>query len=129
MAREKRNIHSHNIHARVVRKFGEVVPAQVSSSSSDGVSKLLVPTESTVPMRRMPDQFGEFSKSISPGRVETDALRNFQMGDSTPQESQTCSSMEALQPRDVADSVLYTLRTPVHVEVHDILLRPYNQPS
>jgi len=30
---------------------------------------------------------------------------------------------------DIAEAVIYTLSTPPHVEVHDILLRPIDQPD
>ncbi|CAL1260836.1 unnamed protein product [Larinioides sclopetarius] len=67
--------------------------------------------------------------SISPGIIETEALEVFLKNDPTRKASDFYSSMQALQPKDIADSVLYILEAPQHVEVHDVLLRPYDQSS
>jgi NADP-dependent 3-hydroxy acid dehydrogenase YdfG len=34
-----------------------------------------------------------------------------------------------LDPEDVADAVFYALTAPPHVEIHDIQLRPIDQPD
>ncbi|CAL1260855.1 unnamed protein product [Larinioides sclopetarius] len=65
--------------------------------------------------------------SISPGMVETEFFDHFLKNDPTRKASDLFSSMKALQSDDIAESVLYILRAPPHVEVHDILLRPYDQ--
>ena len=35
--------------------------------------------------------------------------------------------MERLQSEDIANAILYTLQTPAHVNVNEILLRPTTQ--
>ncbi|GBN87059.1 Dehydrogenase/reductase SDR family member 11 [Araneus ventricosus] len=65
--------------------------------------------------------------SISPGMVETEFFDHFLKNDPTRKASDLFSSMKALQSDDIAESVLYILRAPPHVEVHDILVRPYDQ--
>ncbi len=53
---------------------------------------------------------------VAPGMVETPFF------DDKP-------SIEALQPEDVANAVLFALSQPRHVDVNEILLRPTAQPS
>ncbi|GIY02772.1 hypothetical protein CEXT_477651 [Caerostris extrusa] len=65
--------------------------------------------------------------SISPGMVETEFFDHYLKNDPTRKASDIFSSMKALQAKDIADSVLYILSAPPHVEVHDILLRPLDQ--
>ncbi|GIY15750.1 hypothetical protein CDAR_266971 [Caerostris darwini] len=65
--------------------------------------------------------------SVSPGMVTTEFLGNFLKDDSTRKASDFYDSIETLQPKDIADSVLYILSVPPHVEVHDIIIRPYGQ--
>ncbi|GIY02418.1 hypothetical protein CEXT_428191 [Caerostris extrusa] len=65
--------------------------------------------------------------SVSPGMVTTEFLGNFLKDDSTRKASDFYDSIETLQPKDIADSVLYILSVPLHVEVHDIIIRPYGQ--
>ncbi|GBN82221.1 Dehydrogenase/reductase SDR family member 11, partial [Araneus ventricosus] len=65
--------------------------------------------------------------SISPGMVQTEFFDHFLKNDPTRKASDLFSSMKALQSDDIAESVLYILRAPPHVEVHDILVRPYDQ--
>lgn len=63
---------------------------------------------------------------ISPGVVETefDIVQNF--GDEAAAKRRY-SSMNCLQPEDVADAVVWAVSAPDHVDVHDILMRPVAQ--
>jgi NADP-dependent 3-hydroxy acid dehydrogenase YdfG len=36
-------------------------------------------------------------------------------------------NMERLQSEDIANAILYTIQTPIHVNVNEILLRPTTQ--
>ena len=63
---------------------------------------------------------------ISPGFVETGFAAHWHHGDEQPA-SQTYSRFPVLQAVDIADAVAWTLATPQHVQVHDILLRPTRQ--
>ncbi|KAF8765105.1 Dehydrogenase/reductase SDR family member 11 like protein [Argiope bruennichi] len=67
--------------------------------------------------------------SISPGMVETEFFDHFLKNDPTRKASDIFSSMKALQSSDIADTVVYILGAPPHVEVHDIMLRPFDQTS
>ncbi|GBM76163.1 Dehydrogenase/reductase SDR family member 11 [Araneus ventricosus] len=64
---------------------------------------------------------------ISPGLVQTEGLDMFRNNDPAHKSSDTISSTKILQAQDIAESVLHILRAPPQVEVHDILLRPYDQ--
>ncbi|GFT92051.1 hypothetical protein NPIL_676911 [Nephila pilipes] len=65
--------------------------------------------------------------SISPGMVETEFFDHYLKNDPTRNAKDIFKSMQALQAKDIADSVLYIMGTPPHVEVHDILMRPLEQ--
>ena len=60
-------------------------------------------------------------QSISPGLVETEFLsRTFD-----PETARAMyGSVECLQPKDIAETVIYILQAPPHVEVNDIILQP-----
>lgn len=64
---------------------------------------------------------------VSPGDTET-AFVERMYGGRKPAED-PARAYRQLDARDVADAVLYILRTPPHVEVHDVLIRPTGQPD
>lgn len=60
-------------------------------------------------------------QSISPGLVETEFLsRTFD----AEVAKAIYGSVESLQPKDIAESVIYILQAPPHVEINDIILQP-----
>lgn len=63
--------------------------------------------------------------SISPGFVETEFAEKYHRSEETA--SAIYSRYKTLEAGDVADSVLYALSTPGHVQVHDLLMRPTRQ--
>lgn len=63
--------------------------------------------------------------SLSPGYVETEFAEKFYQSAEKAQE--TYSRFPILQPEDIAEAVGYILTQPLHVQVHDILLRPLKQ--
>ncbi|XP_064618799.1 dehydrogenase/reductase SDR family member 11-like [Lineus longissimus] len=65
--------------------------------------------------------------SISPGLVETAFFEVLFDGDQKKIES-LYKRVTPLQPSDVADALLYALSAPARVQVHDILIRPTDQP-
>lgn len=65
--------------------------------------------------------------AISPGFVETEFAEHFH--DSADKAREIYSQFPVLQGEDVAESVLYALSQPPHVQVHDILMRPTRQSS
>ncbi|KAF8765100.1 Dehydrogenase/reductase SDR family member 11 like protein [Argiope bruennichi] len=65
--------------------------------------------------------------SVSPGLVETEAIDIFRSKDPVEKAADAISAMKILQVQDIAESVLHILRSPQHVEVHDIMIRCYDQ--
>ena len=65
--------------------------------------------------------------AISPGFVETEFAANFH-GD--PKAADTAyGRFPVLQPEDIAESVAWVLGAPPHMQVHDVLIRPRDQPT
>jgi NADP-dependent 3-hydroxy acid dehydrogenase YdfG len=65
--------------------------------------------------------------AISPGFVETEFAEVY-TGDPEAARA-TYSRFVVLQPEDIADMVAYALAAPPHVQIHDLLVRPTQQPS
>ena len=65
--------------------------------------------------------------SISPGFVETEFAFNFTGSEEAA--TKTYSQFEVLKSEDVASAVLYAISRPPHMQVHDLLVRPTDQPS
>jgi NADP-dependent 3-hydroxy acid dehydrogenase YdfG len=65
--------------------------------------------------------------AVSPGFVETEFAEVYH--GSTEAAEQTYGRFQVLQPQDVAAAVLYAIEAPPHVAVHDILMRPTEQPT
>ena len=66
--------------------------------------------------------------AISPGFVETEFARVYHGGNPEKAE-QTYRRYPCLQPEDIAGAVAYVLAAPGHVQVHDMLIRPTQQPD
>ena len=64
---------------------------------------------------------------ISPGFVETGFAEHFHK--SADKARETYSQFKVLESEDVAEGVVYMLACPDHVQVHDILMRPTDQPA
>lgn len=62
--------------------------------------------------------------SISPGIVETKFLERTY--DETAAQT-WYGSIKCLQPKDIADAVIYILQSPPHVDVNDIIVQPVEQ--
>lgn len=65
--------------------------------------------------------------AISPGFVETEFTALFHRSEEKAKEVH--SSYPVLQSADVASAVRYALSAPAHMQVHDILIRPTDQPT
>ena len=65
--------------------------------------------------------------AISPGYVETGFAAQYSK--SEERAAETYARFPCLQPDDVAEALLYLLAQPAHVQVHDILMRPTQQPT
>ncbi|HJK93920.1 MAG TPA: SDR family NAD(P)-dependent oxidoreductase [Polyangiaceae bacterium LLY-WYZ-15_(1-7)] len=65
--------------------------------------------------------------AISPGFVETEFAEVY--SGSKEKARETYSRFEVLQPEDVAAAIVYALGAPARVQVHDVLMRPTDQPS
>jgi NADP-dependent 3-hydroxy acid dehydrogenase YdfG len=64
---------------------------------------------------------------VSPGDTDTEFVERMFRGKRAAAEADP--AYRQLDARDVAEAVLYILRTPPHVDVHDLLLRPVGQPD
>jgi 17beta-estradiol 17-dehydrogenase / 3beta-hydroxysteroid 3-dehydrogenase len=64
---------------------------------------------------------------ICPGYVETGFAEHYFK--SAEKARETYSRFKVLEPVDVAEAVISMLACPPHVQVHDILLRPTDQPT
>nr|QYV43146.1 FOLD4 [Colaphellus bowringi] len=63
--------------------------------------------------------------SISPGAVGTEFVSQLELDD----DSQLAKAFEfVLKPEDVADAVLYVLSTAPHVQIHELTIKPVNEP-
>lgn len=65
--------------------------------------------------------------SISPGFVETEFAEKY--SGSKELAKQTYSRFKVLESQDIAEQVLFLLNSPQHVEIHDLLVRPTEQPT
>jgi NADP-dependent 3-hydroxy acid dehydrogenase YdfG len=65
--------------------------------------------------------------AISPGFVETGFAEHYHK--SAAKARETYAQFTVLTPDDIAEAVVYMMACPDHVQVHDILLRPTEQPS
>ncbi|MDP6946737.1 MAG: SDR family NAD(P)-dependent oxidoreductase [Myxococcota bacterium] len=65
--------------------------------------------------------------AISPGFVETEFAQVY-TGDAEAARA-TYSRFPVLQAADIADMVVYALASPPHMQIHDMLVRPTEQPS
>ncbi len=65
--------------------------------------------------------------AVSPGFVETEFAEVYH--DSAEAARETYGRFKVLEARDVASTVLHALEAPAHVAIHDVLVRPTEQPS
>jgi len=65
--------------------------------------------------------------AISPGFVETEFAAHYNKSEQAAQE--IYARFACLQPSDIAEAVRWVLAAPPHVQTHDILLRPRDQPN
>ncbi|GIY02424.1 hypothetical protein CEXT_428231 [Caerostris extrusa] len=64
--------------------------------------------------------------SLSPGLVDTEFFNNYFKEDPSVISSGLFGNIKALETKDMADSVIHILKAPPHVEIHDIIVRPYD---
>jgi NADP-dependent 3-hydroxy acid dehydrogenase YdfG len=62
---------------------------------------------------------------VSPGYVETEFAQVF--SGSAEAAAKQYSRVKVLEPRDVANAILWIVTQPAHVQVHDVLMRPTAQ--
>ena len=65
--------------------------------------------------------------AVSPGYVETEFAAAYHKSEETA--AKTYSRFPVLQSEDIAEAVVYVLSQPAHVQVHDVLMRPTQQPT
>ena len=65
--------------------------------------------------------------ALSPGFVETGFAAHYHQSEERAQ--QTYSRYKVLEAVDMAETVVYMLSCPAHMQVHDVLIRPTEQPN
>ena len=65
--------------------------------------------------------------ALSPGFVETEFAEHYSK--SAEKAKETYSRFKVLEADDMANSVVFMLSAPAHMQVHDMLVRPTEQPS
>jgi NADP-dependent 3-hydroxy acid dehydrogenase YdfG len=65
--------------------------------------------------------------AISPGFVETGFAANYHQSERAAEK--TYGRFKVIQPHEIADAVEYVLSQPPHVQIHDIMMRPTQQPT
>nr|CAD7423474.1 unnamed protein product [Timema monikensis] len=65
--------------------------------------------------------------SISPGVVDTEIFEVIDPMDGKERKEQLLQNNPFLNSKDISDAVLYTLGTPPHVQVHEIIIRPVGE--
>jgi len=120
------NIDGHIIHINSIN--GHIVP-NFPGLSLYPASKHAV-TALTETLRQELNQIGSKIKitSVSPGAVATEIAKNnhFLINEETIEltKNRFRTPAKALEPEDLADSIVYVLSTPPHVQVHELFIRP-----
>ena len=65
--------------------------------------------------------------AISPGFVETEFSEKYNKSKDVAK--QVYSRYKVMEAKDIAEQVLFLLQTPPHMEIHDVLSRPTQQPN
>jgi NADP-dependent 3-hydroxy acid dehydrogenase YdfG len=65
--------------------------------------------------------------AVSPGFVETEFAERYFGSEEAAQ--RIYGRFKVLEPNDVAEAVCWLLARPPHLQVHDILMRPLEQPT
>lgn len=65
--------------------------------------------------------------AISPGYVETGFAAAYHKSEEAA--AKTYGRFPVLQSEDIAEAVVYVITQPAHVQVHDVLMRPTEQPT
>jgi len=119
---ERRGVAGHVVH--VSSMAGHRVPgieSAVYSATKFAVRALTEGMRQELRARRSPIRVS----AVSPGYVDTEFAEVF--AGSPEAARKGTPSIKMLEARDVADAILWILRQPPHVQVHDVLLRPTEQ--
>jgi 17beta-estradiol 17-dehydrogenase / 3beta-hydroxysteroid 3-dehydrogenase len=119
---ERRGVAGHVVH--VSSMAGHRVPSPDSglySASKFAVRSLTEGLRQELRARKSPIRV----TAVSPGHVNTEFADVFTGRPGAEQE--IASRLRILDPRDVAEAILWAVTRPPHVEVHDVLVRPTAQ--
>ncbi|KAK4880619.1 hypothetical protein RN001_008765 [Aquatica leii] len=122
---KKNNVDGHIVHINSVAGHQASAITSMYSASKFAVTSL---TES-LRQQLVLDRSKIKVTSISPGLVSTNIVVSALSSSESPYPDITSrtSKLPALQAEDVAESVLYTLSTPPHVQVHELLIKPVGE--
>ncbi|RZC38502.1 dehydrogenase/reductase SDR family member 11 [Asbolus verrucosus] len=116
------DVDGHIVHVNSVA--GHKVPAfpgiNVYPASKHAVTAL------TETLRQELNQIGAKIKitSVSPGSVATEIANHFVLDEKL---IESFKDMPILKAEDVAESILYVLSTPPHVQVHELIIKPVGE--
>jgi len=119
---ERRGVAGHVVH--VSSMAGHRIPgpdAGVYAATKFAVRALTEGLRQELRARKSPIRV----TAISPGYVETEFAEIFSGRPGA--DAALAARLRTLEPRDVAEAVLWVVTRPAHVQVHDVLLRPTEQ--
>ncbi|KAJ3660791.1 hypothetical protein Zmor_005222 [Zophobas morio] len=113
-------VHINSVVGHKVPEFGD---ANVYPASKYAVTAL------TETLRQELNHLGLKIKitSVSPGAVATEFLEAAGWASDDPKMKEIISKFPFLKAQDIADSVLYVLATPPHVQVHELMIKPIGE--
>ena len=119
---ERRGVAGHVVH--VSSMAGHRIPgpdAGVYAATKFAVRALTEGLRQELRARKSPIRV----TAISPGYVESEFAGIFSGRPGA--DAELAARLRTLEPRDVAEAVLWVVTRPAHVQVHDVLLRPTEQ--
>jgi NADP-dependent 3-hydroxy acid dehydrogenase YdfG len=120
---EKRDVAGHVVHISSMAAHRVPPGSGVYSATKFAVRSLTEGLRQELRERKSPIRV----TAISPGFVETEFAAQYNKSEEAAKE--TYSRYTVLAAADIAEAVRYVLAQPPHVQVHDILMRPTDQPN